>query len=136
MDKISYKSGYKYQLTEEYELFVRIRISHAISFDYASLYPDGKLWVRKGYAWDGPSGPAVDTPNFMRGSLVHDVLYQMMRLGLLDVGWRKDADRELYRICREDGMSWTRAKFDFYMIRVLGKKYTFPSEEPTVIVAP
>ena len=35
--------------------------------------------VEKDYAWDGPSGPTIDTSNSMRASLVHDVLYQAMR---------------------------------------------------------
>ena len=51
---------------------------------WVSIQPDGRLVIQKGYAWDGPSGPTIDTENFMRGSLVHDALYQLFREGKLD----------------------------------------------------
>ncbi|KKK56498.1 hypothetical protein LCGC14_3063940, partial [marine sediment metagenome] len=69
----------------------------------------GELIIKAGYCWDGPSGPAIDTRNFMRGSLIHDALYQLMRMELLDQSMRDAADRTLWRICREDGMWAIRA---------------------------
>lgn len=46
----------------------------------------------------------------MRGSLVHDALYQLMRENHLDEDrWRPTADDILRRLCREDGMSAIRA---------------------------
>jgi len=64
----------------------------------------------KGYAPDGPSGPTLDTANFMRGSLVHDTLYQLMREGLLNHNLpREAADRILQSLYREDGMLALRA---------------------------
>jgi hypothetical protein len=30
------------------------------------------LNILEEYCWDGASGPAIDTQNFMRGSLLHD----------------------------------------------------------------
>jgi len=47
---------------------------------YLKLDGDGQFEFSKGYAWDGPSGSTVDTLNFMRGSLVHDALYQLIRM--------------------------------------------------------
>ena len=40
---------------------------------------EGELIIRNGYSWDGPSGPTIDTKNFMQGSLIHDALCQLMR---------------------------------------------------------
>ncbi len=59
-------------------------------------------------AWDGPSGPTVDTENSMRASLVHDVLYQAMREGGLPQEARAWADREFRRILKADSMWWPR----------------------------
>ena len=75
MKYISYKSGYKYQLYEDYAVMIGMIPPDDVVTDYIELNSDGLLTIRKGYAWDGPSGPTIDTLNFMRGSLVHDALY-------------------------------------------------------------
>ena len=86
MECISYKKGYKYQLVEAYTVKISIRPKKSVASpsEFIVLTADGLLTINKGYAWDGPSGPALDTCNFMRGSLVHDALYQLMREKLLD----------------------------------------------------
>ena len=67
-------------------------------------------WIifHKDYSWDGASGPAIDTLNTRRASLVHDGLYQAMRIGRLSRELKGAADDEMLRILREDGMSWVR----------------------------
>jgi hypothetical protein len=77
MSPIRYRSGYKYQLVDASSVEVNIRPAAQIDTDYIALTADGLLTVKKSYAWDGPSGPTIDTKNFMRGSLVHDALYQL-----------------------------------------------------------
>ncbi len=101
---IAYKDGYKYQLKEDYVIDIRIRPDSPIDTDYLFLTLEGQLTIKKGYAWDGPSGPTIDTLNFMRGSLVHDALYQLMRARHLDTERHKDsADRLLKKICKTMG---------------------------------
>ena len=118
---VVYKGGYKYQLHESYEVTVRINPPEDIKTDYISLNQTGHLVIGKGYAWDGPSGPTIDTSNFMRGSLVHDALYQLMRMEhLSDELHRKTADEELKRICLEDGMSSIRAWWVYLSVRQFG----------------
>ena len=110
MAKIRYKCGYKYQLYTDYSIRVPIRPEIDIETTFISLGIDGLLTIRKGYAWDGPSGPAVDTKTFMRGSLVHDALYELMRLKWLDAKVCKPiADSAMRNICRQDGMWRARA---------------------------
>lgn len=75
------------------------------------------LSIRKGYAWDGPSGPAIDTKNAMIASLVHDTLYQAMNLGLLDKSYRKQADKVYRSISRAEGMIAFRAWYQYHAIR-------------------
>lgn len=81
---------------------------------------NGILLIKQGYAWDGPSGPTWDTPNFMRGSLIHDALYQLMRDGHISRKHRKYADRILREVCLEDGMSRFRARYVYYAVRAFG----------------
>ncbi len=137
---IQYKAGYKYQLVKDYlhqlpEEFV-MKFPE-IETDYLWLGESGLLIIKKGYAWDGPSGPTIDTKNFMRGSLVHDALYQLIRLGKLNKNTHRIfADRELYFICLEDGMWWARACVVYYSVRVLGNPSAFLSGEARQRSAP
>ena len=97
MQCIAYRGGYKYQLNQSYTIQTEIKPEEAVDAEYLSLSLDGLLTVKKGYAWDEPSGPTIDTLNFMRGSLVHDALYQLMREGSLDENkWREPADRLIF----------------------------------------
>ena len=132
MKVIKYKDGYKYQLAETYSVKVGITPSSAVRHEYISLSQHGFLTISKGYAWDGPSGPTIDTKNFMRGSLVHDALYQLIGEGLLPLDDREKADRELRRICIEDGMSEARAWWVYQAVRIFGNTAAAtPEKEPT-----
>src|SRR3990172_6944711 len=114
---------YKYQLMIEYTHPTHLRIDEdtGTGDDYVRLSKSGDLRLKKSYAWDGPSGPTIDTKNFMRGSLVHDGLYQLMRDGLLDhERYREDADKILRAICEEDGMSKVRAWYVYQSVRLFG----------------
>lgn len=76
----------KYRLNEPYIVNIAafLRPEHEIRRSYGVLTVDGDLSIRRGYSWDGPSGPTIDTGTFMRGSLVHDFLYQLLREGVFD----------------------------------------------------
>lgn len=135
MKTLKYTSGWKYQVAETY--FIQISIGgYTIHTDYIDLSDDGMLMIKKGYAWDGASGPAIDTKNFMRGSLVHDALYQLMRQGHLPQEWRASADDELRRICLEDGMSRIRAAWVHWAVRTFAKRPAQPTSLRAVLTAP
>ncbi len=118
---IFYREGYKYQLDQSYVIKIDIRPAQHVGHDFLVLGTDGTLIIKDGYAWDGPSGPTIDTRNFMRGSLVHDALYQLMREGLLDLGYREKADQILRDLCLEDGMSSIRAWWVYQAVRLCGE---------------
>lgn len=105
---IRYRAGYKYQLVEDYFYHTSIT-GYTVQDEYIQLTPAGMLTIAAGYAWDGPSGPTIDTKTFMRGSLVHDALYQLMRDQKISEDHRDAADQILYDICRADGMNIVRA---------------------------
>lgn len=134
--RIAYRAGYKYQLAEDYSVQLDFAPAADIKDDFLEFNPIGVLTVRMGYAWDGPSGPTIDTPNFMRGSLVHDALYQLMRERRLDQAHRKAADETLRRICREDGMSQIRAWWVYQGVRLGGGPSANPANDKPVLWAP
>lgn len=116
---------YKYQLVKDFSYCVR-PIRGPITTEYLQIDRDGFLLIKKGYCWDGPSGPTYDTESAMRASLIHDALYQLIRMGKLPPSHRKDADKLLYKICLEDGMWKWRACF---WLRAV-KKYAGYAAEP------
>lgn len=136
-DFIIYKGGYKYQLKQAYTAHVPIHPEEPIHTGYIRLEPNGDLTMKEGYAWDGPSGPTIDTLNFMRGSLVHDALYQLMREKHLDhLTHRKTADRTLLNICLEDGMWPLRAWWVYLGVRWFADFAADPADEKPVTYAP
>ncbi len=123
---------YKYQLMHDYTIDVEIDdLGEDVDTNFIALTTAGVLTVKNRYAWDGPSGPTIDTRSFMRGSLVHDVLYQLMRGKYLDYKkHRKYADELLKNICLKDGMLKFRAWYVYKIVRMFGEKNARPSEEP------
>lgn len=132
---IKYQAGYKYQLSETYTIQVDVR-GRRVQSSFIWLTPQGQLEIRKGYAWDGPSGPTIDTSNFMRGSLVHDALYQLTREGHLPRSMRIYADELLRKLCREDGMSAFRAWIVYRAVRRFARRAALPSNRRPVKEAP
>jgi hypothetical protein len=119
MKKVDYKGGYKYQLIKDATIkaaFPDCNMNNWIVIDR------GSLTVQRGYAWDGPSGPTIDTENFMRGSLFHDALYQLMRENRIGKQHRDAADKLLRKVCREDGMSRLRSKWVYLGVKWFGAK--------------
>jgi hypothetical protein len=136
MCKIYYKKGYKYQLTNDVVVNTSIIPTSGILTRYITLSTDGKLTILNGYAWDGPSGPTIDTKTFMRGSLVHDALYQLIRMGLLPEEARLQADMVLDKICKEDGMSSFRRWYILKSLRLFGGPAADPSHKKVVYTSP
>jgi hypothetical protein len=126
--KIKYRRlrRYKYQSQEEYALEISISPESDVEVKdgWVRLTKEGQLIFRKGYAWNGPSGPAVDSKNFMRSSLVHDGLYQLISEDLLGAEHREYADDLMRVINLEDGMSRFRAWYTWRAVRIFGRPAT------------
>lgn len=134
---IAYKGGYKYQLKLTYLVRIPIIPAAPIHTEYISLESTGELSIREGYAWDGPSGPTIDTASFMRASLVHDALYQLMRDGHLNrATYRDAADRVLRQMCEEDGMWPLRAWWVYHGVKRFADPAADPASERPLTYAP
>jgi len=80
---------YKYELMETFT--ESLRVSDYVQTEFIELGDTG-ITIREGYCWNGASGPVIDTKSTMRGSLVHDALYQLMRMGLIGQEYKLLAD--------------------------------------------
>lgn len=123
------KVNYKYKLAKDYIHKLSFTIDKDIKTPFIELYKDGTLIVKAFYAWDGCSGIAVDDDTNMRGGLVHDALYQLMREGYLSVSIRILADKELKDICIADDMNRIRASLYFDAVELFGEQYAGKQEE-------
>lgn len=142
--RISYKNGYKCQLADYDRLFYLPWLKDALKTDYVHRYfiltTTGWLVVLRGYAWDGATG-AKDTKTILRGTVMHDAIYQLIGLGVLDkVKHRRLADLELIKMCKEDGMNprrlW-RIKTALWFNRTyLAKGWTGKKSVHPVLTAP
>jgi hypothetical protein len=134
---IEYRGGYKYQLASDYSIKTGIKPQKEVDDKFIKLNKQGNLTIVEGYAWDGPSGPVVDTDQNMRASLVHDALYQLMRHRHLKVKEHKDkSDRLFKKICIEDGVPRTTAHIFYLGLKLGGKPSTNPKNQKKVHRAP
>ncbi len=132
---IHYKEGYKYQLSRDYKHQTLVT-GHDIDIECMRLEPSGLLTIKHGYAWDGASGPTYDDKTNMRASLVHDALYQLIRLELIEDSWRSHADDLLHDIMIEDGAFGFRADYYRWAVSTFAKPSSRPSAERPELVAP
>lgn len=120
----AYGKGYRYRLLADHSRLVPVvgkpehHEANFLSLVHVPGSSGSYLTIRAGYCWDGPSGPAVDTVNFLRASLIHDALYQLLREGVLSPAARATADRVLREISEEDGMGLVRRWIDWLGVRL------------------
>lgn len=109
-DKIYYKEGYKYQFTRDYSCYTGIMLPDDIIYDYFTLTANGWCHIKKGFAWDGASGPTFDTKSSMRPSAIHDCYCQAAEERLIDYEEYSPQYNKVFRdMCEEDEMWKIRA---------------------------
>ena len=133
-----YRKFYKYKLIKLYEIslpWLSDVKNGEVPGGWAKI--DGSvLSIMENYCWDGPSGPTFDTKTFMRGSLVHDALYQLMREGVLISKYhRKKSDETMAKINKEDGMNKFRVWYTYAAVRMFGWLYS-NKQKSKILTAP
>ncbi len=108
-------------------------INNRAGIKLVALSGDGFLTVLENYCWDG-STAVPDTSGCMFASLVHDALYQMMRLeygisqekmgAMKRSEFREKADWLYYAFCVANGMWRPRAWLRWKGVRLFGKRFT------------
>lgn len=135
-DILHYGEGYRFQVRKECRVQTAI-LGFAIDRPFYTLTPDGVLIAKVGYAWDGASGLlTIQTRSNKRGSLFHDILFQMMRAGELphDPCFHF-ANEELRKICQRDGMWGFRANYFFKAVEKFGNAHAAVQPEK-ILIAP
>lgn len=135
-DMIRYKSGYKYQLVADYTGTLSPELEYQGEYENDFICVRGReITLRKGYASDGPSGPTIDTKNFMRGAFRHDSGYQLIQLGIYPQSSKDAWDRQLQADCIEDGMWKIRAWWVYQGVRFGGGKWAKKGAGKPVLTA-
>jgi hypothetical protein len=130
-----FERRYEYQLAED-----AMRQTDITGFDvpqpFYYLHPNGMLGARAGYAWDGVTC-APDTHETLKPSLYHDVIYQMIRKGVLPPSRQKAADHLFYVLCIENGVPKAIADIYYGCLQAFGWFFCRPeSDEIEIKEAP
>ena len=129
---------YKYEVLQDYRVKLHFKPKKRIESEFYIFDIDGWLTIKKGYRWDGASGPTWDTKSVMRASAVHDVIYQMIRRGEIEVSFKDSGDRELQLIMVEDyhpsnsfTETWSnfRAGYYYQAVKFVGGSSCEPGSE-------
>lgn len=110
---MKYKKGYKYQLVEDLVLPSDILPpnNQDIHTYYVSLLKNGDWVFKRGWAWDGVSGPMMDTKATFPGGCGHDGGAYLLRQGKLPPEYKEPVDLWLPNLFLEYGMWEFRAKY-------------------------
>lgn len=123
-ESVDYCSGYKYQTKKNFRIFIPELAGREPYNSQFIRLEAGWLFIKAGYAWDGPSGPTWPTKSSMRGSLVHDALYQLIRCGHLSIcdGDRDLADQIFHNLLVKDKMWKWRARLWYNAVQRFAEK--------------
>ena len=123
------KYKYKFKVEENFSIELPFKIPD-FEHPYASS-KDSILSIKRGYAWNGASGPVINTRDTLVASLVHNVLYQAMRLNLIKSSKenRMIADKNFFEILKMNGVNSIRRKVWYFAVRLFGKKSTIKIQE-------
>lgn len=131
---VVYYHGYDYQLRQD-AWFNTSVVGYNIDTEYATLSVNGKLKVKKNFGSDGATG-IWDTKHVIPGSMVHDALYMLLRMGLLPRSERDNADRTLEAVCIESGMWKWYAKIIYLGVKFFAAAAAHPDHRRKEYTAP
>ena len=135
---MQYRNGYKNQLYNKPEVFQLKYIfpEKDIITHLGTITTKGVMTIFSWYAWDGASGPTVDTKNVVRGSCGHDFLYELIRLGFLPFRYWELADKELNNWLKENGTSAFRRWYWMKGLALAAGSAANPRNQKEVYTAP
>jgi hypothetical protein len=130
--EMRYSSGYKYQTNSNIIIQTILRPAQSCLIDgYVFLGIDGILHIYRSYAWDGCTN-APDTDSNLLSGLVHDALYQLMQVGVLDKSFKSDADNMLRDIMISQGSSRIIAAIFHAAVDIFGSLHMKPNKVRTL----
>lgn len=131
---MQYTNGYKYQIRNNVTFALPPEFDGIdIATDFITL-KDRILTVLRGYAYNGASGPTIDTRNSMRPTAFHDAMYQLMCLELLLREFKPLVDELFYELLRQENMAAPRAFVWKRSVEKLGTNASIRNKD--ILVAP
>lgn len=127
------KIGSAYQVKEDF-VFQSIITGYEIESDFYRLQLDGKLFVKKHYTWDGPSG-AINTKSFVKSSCIHDIFCEMINAGFLPASVQCMADEQMMMINRNQKMWPPRRMWAYLAVRIYQIRKKLPCTQKIYEVA-
>ena len=115
---------YKYELDEDCGFQTPIQgVEAEVEGGWVRLLESGLLLFKKGYSYNGASGPTYDSASSLAPSLVHDGGYQLISEANLSRKYRKVFDKLFLRMLKENGMSFPRRTLWYLAVRAVGWMY-------------
>lgn len=116
---VKYKKRYQYELLDSFSFSTSFKPPSNVELKYIRIDTDGKITAKPGYAWDGATG-AIDTKSTMKASLLHDICYQLLKLNVIPMRYRKEFDGLYYKTALQNGMFIGRAFYHYAAVRIFG----------------
>lgn len=131
---MEYTDGYKYQIRKNMRFALPPEFQGIeIETDFIKL-ETCLLTIRKGYAYNGASGPTFDTKNSMRPTAFHDAMCQLMAEGLLPREFSPLVNELFRELLLQDGMSSFRSGLWHHGVEKHGAYSTIRNKN--ILVAP
>ena len=132
---MKYKSGYKYQLTEDEVFKAPFYPKIPIDTDYISLTSSGIMTLKRGFAWNGANF-VIDRKSNMVASAFHDALYKLMRMRLLDHKEWRLADTVYAELQERDGACKISIMLDMLGLKIASGVCAKPKNRVVIYTAP
>ena len=120
------------ELREPFRWHTNVK-GHSAHALFLELDEEGWLTIEAGYVWDFGSGPAIDTPDMVVASLVHDAGCDLTAEGALPWKCRRMFDKEFRRVLRKYGTPAIRRWYCWAAVRldaVLSRLFSDSSLRP------
>ena len=124
------KIGSAYQVQEGFFAETLVKDCPVIREQYY-LRADGKLYIDRYYAWDGPSG-GINTKTFIKSSCVHDVLCELINDASIPVENQPMADKTMLLLNKKAGMWMPRRLWTYTAVRLYQAKKKHLTGKPKV----
>lgn len=136
IEYIKYPHPYKYEfkrdtVTDGPRRFYTGIEGYEYQGEYMELDTDGWVTIQHRYKWDGPSGPAYDSEDFMTPSMDHDAGYQLIRMSVLPEKYRSVFDKHMRKECRKRGMKEWRVWRVYHGVKWFAKNAAKAGTQPT-----
>lgn len=107
---------FKYRIIKTFSIATPLRPLATVKGEFATLCTNGRLYIKKGFLWDGASG-AIDTDNVMLPSCVHDVGCSWYLKKLIDIDMRHEFDDLFKTLLKKQGMNTIRVAAMYAAVR-------------------